>query len=90
MDNIYRNKPEQFKKIEPYLNDKVILIDLKNRLTSGRIAKSTSNNPITNILFKDLLPIAVEALDFDITSASVEFFVAIATFKYRTFEVEAL
>ena len=50
----------------------------------------SSNNPKTNILFKDLFPIAVEALDFDITSASVEFFVAIATFKYRTFEVEAL
>ena len=50
----------------------------------------SSNNPKTNIIFKDLFPIAVEALDFDITSASVEFFIGIATFKYRTFEVEAL
>ena len=50
----------------------------------------SSNNPKTNIIFKDLFPIAVEALDFDITSVSVEFFIGIATFKYRTFEVEAL
>ena len=50
----------------------------------------SSNNPKTNVFFKDLFPIAVEALDFDITSASVEYFIGIATFKYRTFEIEAL
>ena len=50
----------------------------------------SSNNPKTNIIFKDLFPTAVEALDFDITSSSVEFFVGIASFKYRTFEIEAL
>ena len=50
----------------------------------------SSNNPKTNIIFKDLFPIAVEALDFDITSSSVEYFIGIATFKYRTFEVEAI
>ena len=50
----------------------------------------SANNPKTNIIFKDLFPIAVEALDFDITSGSVEYFIGISTFKYRTFEVEAL
>ena len=50
----------------------------------------SSNNPKTNIIFKDLFPIAVEALDFDITSGAVEYFIGIATFKYRSFEVEAL
>jgi hypothetical protein len=50
----------------------------------------SSNNPKTNIIFKDMFPVSVEALDFDITSQAVDFFVGIASFKYRTFEIEAL
>ena len=50
----------------------------------------SSNNPSNNIIFKDLFPISVEALDFDITSSAVEFFIGIATFKYRTFEIESI
>tara|TARA_R100000908_G_C3755706_1_gene150215 strand:+ start:2715 stop:3305 length:591 start_codon:yes stop_codon:yes gene_type:complete len=50
----------------------------------------SANNPKTNIIYKDLFPIAVEALDFDITSSAVEFFIGIATFKFRTFEIEPL
>lgn len=50
----------------------------------------SNNIPKTNINFKDLFPVSVEALDFDVTTASVEYFVGIASFKYKTFEVEAL
>jgi len=50
----------------------------------------STNNPKTNIIFKDLFPISLEALDFDVASASVEYFTAIAAFKYRMFEVEQL
>jgi hypothetical protein len=50
----------------------------------------SNNNPKTNIRFKDLFPVAVEALDFDITSSSVEYFVGTASFRYTTFEIETL
>ena len=50
----------------------------------------SNNNPKTNIKFKQLFPVAVEALDFDITSTSVEYFVGIGSFKYTTFEIETL
>ena len=50
----------------------------------------SANNPKTNIFFRDLFPVSVEALDFDITSQAVDYFVGIASFKYRTFEIEAL
>ncbi len=50
----------------------------------------SNNVPKTNILFKDLFPISLEALDFDITSSSVDYFVGAASFKYKTFEIEAL
>lgn len=50
----------------------------------------SNNIPKTNINFKDLFPTSLEALDFDVSAATVEYFVGIASFKYRTFEIEAL
>ena len=50
----------------------------------------SNNVPKTNIHFRDAFPTSLEALDFDITSSSVEYFVGIASFKYKTFEIEAL
>lgn len=50
----------------------------------------SNNVPKTNIKFKDAFPVSVEALDFDITSSSVDYFVGIASFKYKQFEIEVL
>ena len=50
----------------------------------------SNNVPKTNINFKDTFPVSVEALDFDITSSSVEYFVGIASFKYKLFDIEVL
>lgn len=50
----------------------------------------SNNIPKTNILFKDLFPTSLEALDFDVSSPTVEYFVGIASFKFKTFEVEPL
>lgn len=50
----------------------------------------STNVPKVNIIFKDIFPVSLEALDFDIASASVEYFTAIASFKYTLFEVEPL
>ena len=50
----------------------------------------SNNVPKTNINFKDTFPVSVEALDFDISSSSVEYFVGIASFKYKLFDIEVL
>lgn len=50
----------------------------------------STNNPKTNIIFKNLFPISLEALDFDISSQTLEYFTAIASFRYTTFEVQPL
>jgi hypothetical protein len=50
----------------------------------------STNNAKVNIIFKNLFPVSLQALDFDIASQSVEYFTAIASFKYTTFEVEPL
>lgn len=70
----------------------------KGMKASGGIAYSdatltildSNNIPKTEILFKSVFPTSVEALDFDITSSSVEYFVGVASFKYTTFEVRTL
>lgn len=60
-------------------------------LSDGTLTILDSNNiPKTNIILKDLFPASVEALDFDVTSSSVDYFVGIASFKYTTFTIEAL
>lgn len=50
----------------------------------------STNTPKVNIIYKDIFPISLEGLDFDIASAGVEYFTAIASFKYTLFEVERL
>ena len=50
----------------------------------------SNNNAKTNIIFKDLFPTSVEALDFDITTQTVDYFVGVASFKYTSFEIQTL
>lgn len=50
----------------------------------------STNNPKVNIIFKNMFPISLEALDFDVASQSVQYFTAIASFRYTVFEVEPL
>jgi hypothetical protein len=50
----------------------------------------STNVPIVNIIYKNLFPVSLEGLDFEIASASVNYFTAIAVFKYETFEVQSL
>ena len=60
-------------------------------LSDGTLTILDSNNvPKTNIILKDLFPASVEALDFDVTSSAVDYFVGIASFKYTSFTIEAL
>lgn len=50
----------------------------------------SNNVPKTDIMFKDMFPVSVEALDFDVTTSTVEYFTGIAAFKYKTFEIKSL
>ncbi|NBW56973.1 hypothetical protein EBR43_04160 [bacterium] len=42
----------------------------------------------TKIVFRDLFPISLQALDFNITPSTIEYFVGIASFKFKYFDVE--
>lgn len=48
----------------------------------------SNNNPTVRLNFQDLFPTALEGLDFDITTAGMEYFIGIASFRYKLFTVE--
>jgi hypothetical protein len=50
----------------------------------------SDNLPISRLNFMDCFPISLSGLDFDISSGNVQYFVAQAVFKYRSFTVESL
>lgn len=54
------------------------------------VVLNSNNIPKMQITFKDLFPVSVGSLDFNITNTSIEYFVGVASFKYRTFSIEAL
>jgi hypothetical protein len=50
----------------------------------------SNNRPIVKMSFHDMFPVNIEALDFDITTAGMEYFVGIATFRYKLFTVDTM
>jgi len=80
------NRPSRFPFVTKTSGKEEVLAYSDGTLT---ILDST-NTPKVNIIFKNLFPVSLQALDFDIASASVEYFTAIASFKYTIFEVEPL
>jgi hypothetical protein len=50
----------------------------------------SNNNAKVRLVFEDLFPISIEALDFDITTAGMEYFVGVASFRYKLFTIETL
>jgi len=81
-----KNRPSRFPFVTKTSGKEEVLAYSDGTLT---ILDST-NTPKVNIIYKDIFPVSLEALDFDIASASVEYFTAIASFKYTLFEVEQL
>ena len=50
----------------------------------------STNNPKTDIIFYDLFPVSLEALDYDVTTTDVPYMVGIASFKYKYFDIKPL
>jgi hypothetical protein len=85
-DALLKNRPSRFPFKVNQRGESEVLAYSDATLT---ILDST-NTPKVNIIYKDIFPISLEGLDFDIASAGVEYFTAIASFKYTLFEVEQL
>ena len=51
---------------------------------------SNKNNPIVNVLFRDLYPVALSALDYNQAATDVEYLTASVDFAYQIYEIEAI
>tara|TARA_R100001129_G_scaffold167435_1_gene135065 strand:+ start:254 stop:850 length:597 start_codon:yes stop_codon:yes gene_type:complete len=51
---------------------------------------SNKNNPIVNVLFRDLYPVAMSALEYDQAATDVEYLTASVDFAYQIYEIEAI
>ena len=51
---------------------------------------SNKNNPIVNVFFRDIYPIAMTALDYNQGATDVEYLTASIDFAYQIYEIEAI
>ena len=51
---------------------------------------SNKNNPIVNVLFRDLYPVALSALEYNQAATDVDYLTASADFTYQIYEIEAI
>ena len=57
--------------------------------SDGTLQVLTSNyTPQFNIVFKDMFPVELSALDFDATNNDIDYFTAEVTFKYTIYNIE--
>jgi hypothetical protein len=51
---------------------------------------SNKNNPIVNVFFRDLYPIAMTGLSYNQAATDVEYLTAEITFAYQLYEIETI
>ena len=51
---------------------------------------SNKNNPIVEVIFENLFPVSLSALDFSQSATDVEYIVATAEFAYQIYEIKTL
>jgi len=86
----YPDNFEQFKNVAPATDDQAVE-DTPGPYSDGTLTiLSTSMNPITNIIFYDMYPVALSDLTFDTKSTDVEYIECSATFAYKRYELQRL
>ena len=51
---------------------------------------SNKNNPIVNVFFKDIYPVAMSALNYNQQATDVEYMTATVDFTYQLYEIESI
>ena len=51
---------------------------------------SNKNNPIVNVIFRDLYPVAMTALEYNQAATDVEYLTASVDFAYQIYEIEPI
>lgn len=51
---------------------------------------NNNNLPIAEVLFEDVFPVSLEALDFDLRIPTVDYFTGIASFRYKLYSIKPI
>jgi|TARA_Y100000361_G_scaffold72464_1_gene64202 hypothetical protein len=68
-------------------------IDPKKQASLGQFSDATlhildsNNNPIVQITFKDLFPVSLQGLDFEIYTGNTDYMTGVAIFRYRNYTI---
>ena len=68
----------------------------KNKNFNGNFSDATlfildsNSNPNISILFQDAYPVALGGLEFEVSSGNTDYFIGIATFRYRQYKIQAI
>jgi hypothetical protein len=71
-------------------------VNATNQRALGNFSDATlfildsNNNPKIKIIFKDAYPISLGGIEFEISSGNTDYFVGVATFKYRQYVIETV
>jgi hypothetical protein len=80
--------PETTQQYKNLISDEDGEEDIKNSYSDGTLHILNSNfNTFRKVNFKDLFPVSLTSLEFDATQTDVQYFTAIATFKYTIYTI---
>ena len=80
--------PETTKQYKELTTDSAAQRDEKEAFCDGTLKILNSNlREIASVKFTDLFPVSLSSLDFDATSADIEYFTAEASFKYTIYDL---
>jgi hypothetical protein len=89
--------PERHKEFTDYIDSQKYRTGVLNQSNKEAVAQvsdatlfvlDSNNNPSVKIQFKDAFPISLSGLDFDISNGAGDYFIGIAAFKYRIYDIE--
>ena len=89
--------PERHKEFSDYIKSqdyRTATTNKRNKEAVAQVSDATlfvldsNNNPNVRIQFKDAFPISLSGLDFDIANGTGDYFIGIAAFKYRIYDIE--
>ena len=80
--------PETTKEIAEIIKDSDGQRDPKEAFSDGTLQILSSNfQPIVQVKFVDLFPIALSSLNFDVSEPDIQYFTAEVTFRYTIYEL---
>jgi len=75
---------------DQFLKEQINFQNMMEAIRAQAHVGGIRNNPIVNVFFRDLYPVAMTALDYNQAATDVEYLTASIDFAYQIYEIEAI